>query len=138
MGAVLKLACPIHQPEPELDGDMRVLLNTLRFHAATCRAKARVDFFHACLLIDPKAEATDTARLEMVLRVMGDALGNTPIFFRPGEPELSFDERWLIAVISARIQDDSDSFEFLMRRRVSHDKRRLFGALIAGLADQIS
>ncbi len=66
---------------------------------------------------------------------MGQALGQTPTFLRPGAQELSFDEAWLIAALTAKQAGDADSFAFLMQRRIGPTKRRIFGALVIGLAE---
>ena len=122
-------------PEPAVAPEMRQIVNRLRFHAKTCRAKAHVDFFRACSLLDPTSKHSEDAHCQMLLRVMGQAIESEPVFFRPGEEKLSFDERWLVATLSAWQRQDHDSFEFLIRCRVSWAKRRIFGALISGLAN---
>lgn len=120
---------------PQVPEHLWPVLNRLRFQAVLCRAQARLDFFTACALIDPAAQVPSDDRMRMLLRVMGQALPSEPIFFRPGETELSFDERWLIAVIDAYARDDRDSLEFLVRRRVDPAKRRLFALLVSGVSD---
>lgn len=118
-----------------LPNDLRKLLNLLRFHAASCRASARLDLFEACAVLDPTAPSrTEDVHAPILLRVLGQALDAQPVFLRPGDEDVSFDEHWLIAVLSAVARADHDSFAFLVRRRVAPPKQRVFRSLVAGLA----
>lgn len=120
-------------PTYELPDAMRGLLNRVRFQATTCRASARVDLWRACDLIGPDSAQT-TRRLDVLLQVLDEALGKRPVFYCPGAADLSFDERWLIGAIDARMRDDDDSFAFLMHARVAKPERRLFAMLVTAIA----
>ena len=137
MPALHALALAPTQPRHHADvpEDQRALLNTLRLHAVTCRAEAHLDFFAACALIDPETVMPLKDRASMLLRVLGQALPRQPIFHRPGERQLSFDERWLLSLISAHGDGNLDGVEFLLRSRVEPSKRRLLSLLVRGLAD---
>lgn len=135
MSALLKLPVRTDRPEPQVPSHVRTLLNRLRFHATTCRASARLDIFAACAVLDPNEARAEAAQINTLLRVMGQALGKDPVFLRPGEDATSFDERWLVAALSAKAAGDEDSFAFLLCRRVEPSKRRIFGLLLSGLAE---
>ncbi|WP_299656235.1 hypothetical protein [uncultured Tateyamaria sp.] len=131
MTAVLKL--PVQEvPWPQVGSETRALINRLRFHASLCRASAHLDIHVACGLIDPNSGEDAAART--LIRVLAQALDRTPVWLRPGEISLSFDECWLAQVIEARRGEDFDSLLFLTHRRIAGDKRRLFGMLVANLA----
>jgi len=99
--------------------------DTVAAHGAIAAAKRR---------LDPTAEHAEEAHIATLIRGMGQALDARPVFRRPGEEELSFDEAWLMATISARVNGDTDSFAFLVGRRVAPSKRRTFAMLVSGLA----
>ncbi|MEO0751426.1 MAG: hypothetical protein AAFY25_06450 [Pseudomonadota bacterium] len=134
MSAVLKLPFECDRPVPDVPDDVRVVLNKIRFYATTCRASARLDIFEACAVLDPVETHAEAAKINTLLRVMGQAMGKDPVLLRPGEYGTSFDERWLIAALSAKLERDEDSFAFLILSRVEPSKRRIFGLLLSGLA----
>jgi hypothetical protein len=134
MTALLKYPIVSDYHARSLSSEMRSLLNRLRFHASTCRAAAYLDIHQACAVLSPETTKSEEAHMRILLRVLGQALEKEPIFLRPGEKSQTFDERWLIAVITARMQGDDDSFVFLMHRRIDTSKRRTFCMLISGLA----
>lgn len=123
---------------PALPETLIALLNRMRFHAIRCRASAHLDLFKACSLLDPHANGAEIETLRTLVRVMGQALDREPVFFQPGSAEISFDERWLLALITAAHTKDDNSFQFLMVRRVAHHKRRIFSLLIKSLAENTS
>lgn len=118
-------------PHPQIRPATRILINRLRFHASFCRASSYLDIYTACQLIDP-ATGEDAAATTLI-RILGQALDKTPVWHRPGETEFSFDELWLAQVIEAHQNSDTDSFRFLIQRRIPHAKRRIFTALICNL-----
>jgi len=120
-------------PRPAASPEAMAFLNRLRFHATRCRASARLDIATACTLIDPQGD--ETAAASVFVRVLGQALDRPPVWYRPGETDLSFDERWVLAVAESYAAGDGDSFTFLTQRRISGPKRRLFLALIARLCE---
>ncbi|MEM9755233.1 MAG: hypothetical protein AAF914_04530 [Pseudomonadota bacterium] len=121
-----------------VDGAIRGLLNRMRFHAATCRAAARLDIHEACahLTVDP-VEAERTA-IEVTLRVLGQALMSDPVFYQPGEAGLSFDEAWLVAALTARADGDEASLTFLLRRRIGLQHRRIIAFLLSQLTQNLT
>ena len=134
MNALLKLPVQNDRPAPSVPDHVRALLNKVRFFATTCRASSRLDIFAACAVLDPNETRAEAVQIKTLLRVMGQALGKEPIFLRPGEDTASFDERWLIAALMAKVARDEDSFAFLIASRVEPSKRRVFGLLLSGLA----
>lgn len=135
MSAVLKLPEKCAPQPLRLTDDVRVSLNQLRFQATTCRASAFLDIFQACSVLDPDTEDAKNTRQITLLRILGQALDHAPVFYRPGEKNLSFDEKWLAALIEASQRGDHDSFAFLLNRRVVQSKRRIIGSLIVSLAN---
>lgn len=120
---------------PHLSDCQIDVLNKLRCQAVTSRAKARIEFFSACAVIDPKATTSAADRLTLLLRLLDQVLPGGAVVHRPGERKLSFDERWLLSVIDADRRGDRDSLAFLISRRVEPAKRRLFALLVSGLAE---
>ena len=126
---------PESVPQDQVAPETRALINRLRFHAARCRASAHLDLYHACQVVDPNADEDLVACT--LLRILGQALGSEPRWFRPGEGELSFDERWLAQLISAFADGDADSVTFLLARRIAAPKRRVVQTLVAQLANKL-
>ncbi|SLN24071.1 hypothetical protein ROJ8625_00986 [Roseivivax jejudonensis] len=116
---------------PEAD---RGLLDMLRRTAARCRAAPREDLFRACALLgaDPSSSAPTYA--EALFRTLDQGIDRPANIFKPGCPGLSFDERWLIALISAFRRGDEASATFLTERRLAKASRRSIGFLARGLA----
>ena len=133
MSAVLEIESEHDRPHATLPPSTLALLNRIRFAAALCRSSARLDLFEACALLDREADGAEEVHIATLIRVMGQALDARPVFRRPGEIELSFDEAWLVAAISARLDGDEDSFAFLVGRRVAASKRRTLSMLVSGL-----
>ena len=138
MSALLKLPVQNERPVPQVPAHVSTMLNKIRFYATTCRASARLDIYAACAVLDPNEQRAEEAQINTLLRVMGQALGQDPIFLRPGETATSFDENWLVAALCAKAVGDEDSFAFLMLSRVERSKRRIFGLLLSGLAELLT
>lgn len=138
MPAVLRLSNVDRRPPIRCGAEAFALLNRIRFLAATCRASARLDLFDACSDPGAVADQGEEAQIVTLIRVMGQALGTRPVFRRPGEPDLGFDEAWLVATIGARMSDDASSFAFLLGRRVAGPYRRAFAILVTALADHLA
>ncbi|QBF30467.1 hypothetical protein CFI11_04465 [Thalassococcus sp. S3] len=112
------------------------LLNHLRLTALGCRCAARADLFEACaLLSSDKGQARD-AYAEALIRCLGQALDNPPLFFRPGVSEVSFDEAWLMRLVAAFQGDDTASAAFLICSRVPKVHRRNLAFLAHSVSDQ--
>ncbi|MEM8538073.1 MAG: hypothetical protein AAGF56_09455 [Pseudomonadota bacterium] len=121
---------------PPLPDAWRGVLNALRVIALECRVDARDDLFHACALLTQSKPKAQDAFARALFRGMAEALGSRPIFFRPGETELSFDESWLLRLLIASHSGDGDSVAFLIRSRVPKIYQRHIGFLIRGISEQ--
>lgn len=137
---------PLHLPTsttPEVEGapggspvHMRNLLNHLRTVALACRAAARTDLFEACATLSTDRKVAKSAYAEVLMKCLSQALGATPIMFRPGVTEISFDEAWLLRLVETAQTGDEDSFSFLLRSRVPGHARRNVAGLINAVASQ--
>ncbi|MCE8005436.1 hypothetical protein [Aestuariivita sp.] len=116
----------------------RDLLNHLRMTALRCRSAARADLFEACALLSTDRNRARNAHADALMRCIGSALNTRPIFFRPGEAEISFDERWLVSLARAHATKDEASFTFLMASRVDKWAIRNLGFLIRRITDTFS
>lgn len=122
-------------PDPNTaDATAMGLLNHLRLVALECRSAARTDLFEACALLSTDKETSANAFSAALIKSLPQALGLRPRLLRPGVQELSFDERWLVALLTAARAGDDDSFTFLLRSRVRSEAQRNMGYLIASCA----
>ncbi|WP_172329558.1 hypothetical protein [Mangrovicoccus sp. HB161399] len=111
-------------------------LDLIRREAARARTAPRLDFFRACSLLTLDAERAPIVFARALLRVLGQALGQRPVFHRAGSEATSFDEDWLMRLIDRLEAGDHDSVAFLLRRRVPHDYRRSVAFLLHGLVSR--
>ena len=107
-------------------------LDLLRRHAAAARHGRRIDIFRACTLIAAEDVRVAEAHADVLMRTLPEALGHQPVFHRPGTPERSFDEAWLMRLIERVEAGDADSATFLAARRVNKVHRRSLLFLISG------
>ncbi|ABD56194.1 hypothetical protein [Jannaschia sp. CCS1] len=119
-------------PPPPVDIDT---LAFLRMHWARSRCLARSDLFTCstqalCTLACP-VEARAIALLRAL--ASADGLGGLHLY-QLGTAELSFDERWLLAALTAGASGDTDSLTFLLNSRLKAPARRQVGALIMALS----
>ena len=114
-----------------VDRDAR--LEMLRAQAARCRTAAHLDLHRACTLLPLDRELAPVVFARALLRTLGQALGKRLVIHRPGSDEVSFDERWLLRVIERLESGDTDSFTFLLSRRIPHEYRRSVAFLVHGL-----
>lgn len=135
---------PFQQASPDaalpvsLSNSAQGVLNRLRFAASRCRVSARQEFFSTCAQLRGPAGASADAYVMQFIAVLDEALMARVVFYKPGAPELSFDEAWLMSLILSVQRGDHDSFAFLLHRRVTQDKRRPFSELIQGLARSLA
>lgn len=116
----------------------RQLLNHLRMTALECRAAARADLFEACAVLSISAPVARNAYAETLVKCLSQALDKTPVIFRPGVEEVSFDEAWLLRAAETAARKDWNSFEFLVRSRVPLSTRRNLASLILSISEQFS
>jgi len=110
------------------------LLRCVRRDAARSRASARLDLFRACAMLSTDRDIAGRAYIDTLLRTLEQGLGRKPVIYCEACPQLSFDERWLLALLDAHRRGDRDSFAFLLCSRLSHAARRHIAFLIAGVA----
>lgn len=132
MGAVLNLPYDAWPPVPRLDTSARGCVNRLRFVATRCRASARLDI--STLVRAGPAEISPEVAAQVLVRILGQALGTPPIWHRAGAKHFSFDEIWLAQILTACAQGDTASFDFLTRRRVAAPMRAPFAAVVRRLS----
>ena len=114
-----------------LDAVSRDRLNLLRVCALECRAARRLGLPEARDRIEG---ADPAARAQALVRILPEALGRRPAIRRPGEPILSFDEAWLLALLAAGARGDAASAAFLLRSRALPGSRGAVATLAQGLA----
>lgn len=119
--------CSAQVPMPDL-------LFRMRRAAARSRARARLDLFGACAMLSTDPDTAGGAYLDTFLRTIEQGLGRPPVFFCDGCPQISFDERWVLALFAAQQRGDRDSFAFLLCSRLQKFARRHIAFLIAGMA----
>lgn len=108
-------------------------LELLRAQAARCRAASHLDLYRACSLLTLDRDKAPVLFARALLRTLGQALGKRPVIHGPGSAEISFDESWLIRLIDRLECGDTDSFTFLLSRRIPHEHRRSVAFLLHGL-----
>lgn len=116
--------------------DWRTTLNALRVVALSCRVAARDDLFQACAMLSQTKAVARDAHARALVKCLREALGKAPIFYRPGEKHMSFDEAWLLRLIAATEANDGDSVTFLIASRIPPIHRRHIAFLARGIAAQ--
>ncbi len=126
---------PLSRPRPtqQVPAQMLDILADVRMAALSCRSAARTDVFKACALLSTTPKETRPVFADAFVRCLTQAWGAAPVFFRPGVPELSFDEAWLTSALRAAQAEDDASFTFLINSRVPFEHRRAIGFLARGL-----
>ena len=119
--------CRAAPPVPEL-------LRGIRRTAARSRARARLDLFGACAMLSADRATAGRAYLDTFLRTVAQGLGRAPVIYCEACPQMSFDERWVLALLDAQRRGDRDSFAFLLCSRLPRVARRHIAFLIAGIA----
>ncbi|WP_439563092.1 hypothetical protein [Roseinatronobacter sp.] len=114
-------------------GDERhsAALTLLRVLMRQCRAKARLEPFEACAILQNAPHEGAQPYADALLRVLAQGLDHGPVIHRVGAPECSFDENWLMALMDAIARDDRASTAFLLRARLPLHLRRHVGWLTA-------
>lgn len=115
------------QPVPDV-------LRRIRRVAARSRASARLDLFGACAMLSADRDVAGRAYLDTFLRTVEQGLGRAPVIYCEACPQMSFDERWIVALLDAHLRGDRDSLAFLLCSRLPHAVRRHIGFLIGGIA----
>jgi len=116
-------------PQPVPDA-----LRRIRRVAARSRASARLDLFGACAMLSADRDVVGLAYLDTFLRTVEQGLGRAPVIYCEACPQMSFDERWIVALLDAHLRGDRDSLAFLLCSRLPRAARRHIGFLIGGIA----
>jgi hypothetical protein len=88
------------------------------------------------LSLDPGASVQ--AHADALLRVLSQALGRPLKLHAPGSTDLSFDERWLAALVAAAGRGDAGSLGFLTAHRIPRHMARQTVWLARQLADGLA
>lgn len=127
-------ALPVHLPRvPATPVPRRDVLDEVREAASRCEAQPRIELFHACAMLSDDRNRSRRAFRDALLRTLAEGLDRRPVFYRPRSRELSFDERWLMALIDAVERGDADSLAFLTASRLRPHARRQVLFLVGGL-----
>ena len=94
------------------------LLEEIREHAKRARSLPRIDIFKACDLVQIDFELLTPEILSIFIRSLSQAFGRPVNFSGVGASSLTWDERWLISLISAVSRADYDSVNFLIKSSV--------------------
>ena len=122
-------------PAPQSGFSERPLLDHLRTVARINRCKGYIDLFGACAALSGNRDIALHAASEVLVRCLSQALGRRPVLYRVGEPETSFDEKWLIALARSLNTADESSFVFLLHSRVPKHARRNLVFLLHNVMD---
>ena len=109
-------------------------IDTIRTAHLECRVKPRSDLFKSCEMLSFDRDAAHAAYTEALVRHLPQILGKKPVFYRPGEPSLSFDEAWILALLSAYGDDNEAASVFLLGSRVKQHYRLKMAFLCSNLA----
>ncbi|KQI73295.1 hypothetical protein AN191_03310 [Loktanella sp. 5RATIMAR09] len=114
------------------------LLDHLRDVARSNRCKAHIELFGACAALSTNRNIARHAAAEVLVRCLSQALKHRPAFYRVGEQDTSFDEKWLIALARSLKNGDEASAAFLLNSRVPKHARRNLVFLLRNVADSFS
>ena len=94
------------------------LLEEIRDHARKARSLPRIDIFKACDLVQIDFELITPEILSVFIRSLSQAFGRPVNFSEAGAKSLTWDEKWLVSVVSAVSRADYDSVNFLIKSAV--------------------
>ena len=94
------------------------LLEEIRDHAKKMRSLPRIDIFKACDLVQIDLELITPEILSVFMRSLSQAFGRPVNFSEAGAKRLTWDEKWLVSIISAVSRADYDSVNFLIKSAV--------------------
>ena len=94
------------------------LLEEIRDHAKKARSLPRIDIFKACDLVQIDFELITPEILSVFIRSLSQAFGRPVHFSEAGARSLTWDEKWLVSIVSAVSRADYDSVNFLIKSAV--------------------
>ena len=101
-----------------ISSDELELLESVREEAKQARSMPRIDVFKACELVQLDIELLTPELLSIFIRSLPQAFGRSTHFLPAGSLELSWDEKWLISLVSAISRADYDSVHFLIKTNI--------------------
>ena len=107
-----------HTKEYALSNVELNLLEEIREHAKKARSLPRIDIFKACDLVQIDFELITPEILSVFIRSLSQAFGRPVNFSEAGARSLTWDEKWLVSVVSAVSRADYDSVNFLIKSAV--------------------
>ncbi|MEM1386789.1 MAG: hypothetical protein AAF626_10340 [Pseudomonadota bacterium] len=125
-------------PRPECPARVRPFVEHLRKVNLTARAAAHADLFEACAVLACHPSRADQAYSETVIKCFQQATGKRAQLFRPGVSDFSFDEAWLGGLVAACLDEDDDSFRFMLCSRVARQHQRNFAFLIRSVSEKFA
>lgn len=111
-----------------------VLVDLLRRSAREGRARPAVDPGVACAQLDPAHPDAAPAAADALVRLVHRAVDRRAVIYAPSSAEISFDEAWLVALVTAAGRDDAASLRLLLGRRVRPEMRGPMTCLARNLA----
>ncbi|MEM1385860.1 MAG: hypothetical protein AAGG06_19765 [Pseudomonadota bacterium] len=103
----------------------------------TSRMAPRRNAEAICALVDADKNCGLDAYGSALLRLLPIALGRRVVFHRPGSPEITFDESWVISLLTSIKRGDADSTLFALSSRISRPMRGQVRYLARGFADRL-
>ena len=107
------------------------LLEEIRDHAKKARSLPRIDIFKACDLVQIDFELITPEILSIFIRSLSQAFGRPVNFSRANASSLTWDEKWLVSLISAVSRADYDSVNFLIKSSVKPRHQEQCKSLVA-------
>ena len=107
-----------HTKEYTLSNVELNLLEEIREHAKKARSLPRIDIFKACDLVQIDFELITPEILSVFIRSLSQAFGRPVNFSEAGARSLTWDEKWLVSLVSAVSRADYDSVNFLIKSAV--------------------
>ena len=97
-----------HPQEYTLSNVELNLLEEIRDHAKKARSLPRIDIFKACDLVQIDFELLTPEILSVFIRSLSQAFGRPVNFSEAGTKSLTWDEKWLVSIVSAVSRADYD------------------------------
>ena len=107
------------------------LLEEIRDLAKKARSLPRIDIFKACDLVQIDFELLTPEILSVFIRSLSQAFGRAVDFSESGTSSLTWDEKWLVSLVSAVSRADYDSVNFLINSAVKPVHREQCRSLVA-------
>ena len=102
----------------KISNEERELLEVVRQEAKQARSMPKIDVFKACELVQLDVELLTPELLSIFIRSLPQAFGRSTNFLPTGTLELSWDEKWVISLVSAISRADYDSVHFLIKTSI--------------------